>query len=204
MAAENGHESILAMLLNQDDIGISARDCDDRNAVMLAAQLGYHRVVAMLLENMNADYTDNDGRTALILTAQSSYAHAVAMLLRNPNIWTNCKDKDGRTGLMLAAGLGYADVVNQLLGNDSVVRDCKDLQSRTAVSLAALGEHTDIMSLLLEWDYRQSDSSSGYQDQMALTRAAYMYCCYESRRCGGSTPQENDVCTDNRNLMSQA
>lgn len=88
---------------------------------------------------------------------------------------------------MLAAGLGHADVVSQLLANDSVGKDCKDLEGRSAMSLAALGEHTEVMSLLLEWDYRQPDPSSGQQNRIALARAAYMYCCYESRRCGDYT-----------------
>ena len=205
-AACSGLEHAVAFLLEIENIQLNFRDEVGRTALMLASEIGQEAVVAVLLENFNVQTNckDKDGRTALMLAAQSGHPGVVAVLLENFNVQTNCKDKDGRTALMLAARLGHADVVTLLLEDDSVVKDCKDRQGRSAMSLAALGEHTEVMSLLLAWDSQRPDSSSGDQNQIALARAAYMYCCYESRRCGGSIPLENDVCTDSRNLISQA
>ena len=72
LAAEQGHEGILVMLLKEDDIDINLGDICGRNALMLAAEQGHKGIVAMLLKEDDIDINlgDRYGAGDLMLAAE--------------------------------------------------------------------------------------------------------------------------------------
>ena len=62
----------------------SARDSDQRTALIIASRNGNTQVDQMLIENSaSADATDNDQRAVLMIASSKGHTHVAQMLIEN-------------------------------------------------------------------------------------------------------------------------
>jgi len=83
LALERGHEEIVKLLLQKDDIDPNIIDTRyGRTPLLLAAQRGYEGIVKLLLERRdpNPDIPGPSGETALDLAAPHEHARIVELL----------------------------------------------------------------------------------------------------------------------------
>ncbi|KAF8421786.1 ankyrin repeat-containing domain protein [Tirmania nivea] len=69
MGTANGHQAVVRLLLERNDVDVDAKDNSGWSPLSLAAMSGYEAVVRLLVEqdNINLDAKDSEGRAALDL-----------------------------------------------------------------------------------------------------------------------------------------
>ncbi|CAD7703490.1 unnamed protein product [Ostreobium quekettii] len=147
-AAQNGHTSIVALLLEK---GASANHAnkDSSTALMWAARNGHMSTVASLLEKgASVDQVDEDGSTALTWAARNGHTSTVASLLEK-GATVELADENGSTALMQAAQNGHTSTVALLLEKGASV-DQASKDSSTVLMRAAQNGHTSTVALLLK------------------------------------------------------
>ncbi|KAK3986791.1 ankyrin repeat domain-containing protein 17 [Cladorrhinum sp. PSN332] len=164
LAANEGHEAIVKLLLGTGKVDIDAKDEQGRTTLSLAAERGREAIVKLLLgtNKIDVDPKDEYGRTPLSLAADEGHKAIVKLLLGTNKIDVNLKDKYGRTPLLLAAGHGYEGIVKLLLGTGKVNIDAKEKHGMTPLSLAADRGHEAIVKLLLGTNKVDIDAKDKY------------------------------------------
>ncbi|GKT84145.1 PFS domain-containing protein [Colletotrichum tofieldiae] len=148
LAAENGHEAIVRMLLMWG-ASINTSHTTDSTGLYSAAYSGHTDIVKLLIENGAAvDYIDYNGRTALYAAARSGHTDIVKLLIKN-GAAVDHTDSDRWMALHAAARSGHTDIVKLLIKNGAPV-DYTDHNSRTPLDTAAGSGHTEIVKLLIE------------------------------------------------------
>ncbi|KAF8467374.1 hypothetical protein BDZ91DRAFT_680549, partial [Kalaharituber pfeilii] len=101
VAAHNGHQSIVEVLLSQPNVDPNSQDKSGTTALSLAALNGHEGVVKLFLdrEDVNAELCNYKGQTPLSFAASSDNLPVLRMFMNNPNLDINCTDEDGRTPL---------------------------------------------------------------------------------------------------------
>jgi len=155
-AAIRGHEDVVKLLLQLEDIDSNAKDTEyGRTPLWWAVQCGHEGVVRMLLEradiNPNTADTGN-GRTPLSWAAERGHEGMVRMLLERADINPNTADtKNGRTPLLWAAERGHEGIVRMLLEREGVNPNTVDTRyGQTPLLWAARRGYEGIVQLLLE------------------------------------------------------
>ena len=115
-AACNGHEEVVTILLERDDVNPDKSDDYGRTPFWGAVLNGHEGVVEILLgrNDVNPDAQDIDGRTPLCCAAQNGHEGFVKMLLERDDVNFNKADDYGRTPLHYAIMEGHIGVVNIL------------------------------------------------------------------------------------------
>ncbi len=82
LAAEEGHEAMVKLLLSRDDVAADSRDEGDRTPLFCAAKGGHEAIVKLLLsrDDVAADSRDNRGRTPLFCAAERGHEAIVKLL----------------------------------------------------------------------------------------------------------------------------
>jgi ankyrin repeat protein len=83
LAAENGHEAVVRLLLKRNDVNANSKDsCHHRTPLSWAAGSGHESVVRLLLErdDVDADLKDNYYRTPLSWAAVNGHGAVVRLL----------------------------------------------------------------------------------------------------------------------------
>jgi ankyrin repeat protein len=108
IAAENGREVVVKLLLGRDDVELNSKDSYEQTPLSLAARSGKEAVVKLLLARDDVDLNskDLDGQMPLSLAARSGEEAVVKLLLTRDDVELNSKDSYGRTPLSLAAEYG--------------------------------------------------------------------------------------------------
>ncbi|XP_054279760.1 ankyrin repeat domain-containing protein 50 isoform X1 [Macrosteles quadrilineatus] len=152
LAAENNHQMLETLLTEGETrVDIEETDKHDQTPLNLAARLGHHQVVKVLLSaGANVDHPDADGWTPLRAAAWGGHTQVVEILLEAGANVDYC-DADQRTALRAAAWGGHDEIVTLLLkaGADVNKTDC---EGRTALIAAAYMGHSDIVETLLEYN----------------------------------------------------
>ncbi|RYP77344.1 hypothetical protein DL771_001139 [Monosporascus sp. 5C6A] len=146
-AAENGHESVVKLLLAA---GVKADSKDKwvRTPLSYAAESGHESIVKLLLAaGVEADSKDDWVRTPLSYAAENGYESIVKLLLA-AGVEGDLEDNWGRTPLSYAAENGYESIVKLLLAA-GVKADLKDKRDRTPLLYAARFGHKAVVKLLL-------------------------------------------------------
>jgi ankyrin repeat protein len=152
LAAENGNEAVVKMLLETGMVDVNSKDNESQTPLSLTAKNGHKAVVKILLETgiVDVNSKDNQSRTPLSLAVDNGQEAVVKMLLETGLVDVNSKDNKSRTPLSLAVGYGHEAVANILLKADLVDVDSKDKYGRTPLSLAVQNEEVAIVKILLD------------------------------------------------------
>ena len=116
LAAGNGHEAIVKLLLNTGKVDVDSKDRFGRTPLSLAARNGHEAILKLLLDTgkVDADSRDEDGRTPPSLAARNGHEVIVKLLLNSGKVDADSKDRFGRTALSLAARNGHEAIVKLL------------------------------------------------------------------------------------------
>ena len=152
-AAENGHEDVVRLLIERNDVDTNARD-DDHNGhtpLSLAAENGHEAVMRLLIERDDVDINSKNkyGRTPLSLAARNGHEAVTRLLIERDDVDINSKGVDERTPLSLAAESGHEAVVRLLIERVDLDINSKDNSGRTALACATEKRHDAVVRLLI-------------------------------------------------------
>lgn len=123
-AAEEGHEGVVRVLLERDDIDInSKKDIYGQTLIWWVAYKGHVEVVRVLLAQNGIDVNSRDflDRTPLSVAAAEGHATVVKLLLTRDDVDVNSGNKFyGGTLLSQVAEMGHQVVLRLLLERDDV------------------------------------------------------------------------------------
>ena len=147
-AAEGGHEAVVKLLIERDDVAADSKDkYHGRTPLSWAAEEGHEAVVKLLIErnDVTADSKDEYDRTPLSYAAGGGHEAVVKLLIERNDVAADLKDKYGRTPLLYAAERGHEAVVKLLIERDDVTVNSKNNYGRTPLSYAAGGGHEAVV-----------------------------------------------------------
>ena len=177
-AARRGHEEVVKMLLELEDVNPNTVDSlRGRTALSLAAEKGCDGVVKVLLEREDVNPNTGDslfGRTPLLWAAENGCEGVVKMLLEREDVSLDLADTEyGRTPLSWAAQKGHEGVVNMLLEREDINPDQPDtFCGRTPLSWAAESGREEVVRMLLERGEVNSDQPDIEYGRTPLSWAA--------------------------------
>lgn len=106
MAASNGNEGIVKLLLATERVNVNSQDYSSRYTPLSeAARNGHVAVVKLLLATDGVDL--HLGDLPLGCAAQNGHEEIVKLLLATKRVDVNSRDRDGETALLEAASYGH-------------------------------------------------------------------------------------------------
>ena len=116
-AARSGHEGVVKLLLEREDVDPDGPDKNDLAPLGWAVVRGHEEVVKLLLERENVDPNRPDANniTPLVCAATLGHEGVVKLLLGQGTVDPNRPSKFGLTPLRCAAAKGHEGVVKLLL-----------------------------------------------------------------------------------------
>lgn len=153
LAAEEGHENVVQMLLRTPGIDVNARNEADRiTPLMEAVNKGKENVVKILLRTLDTDLNAQDfnNRTALIIAAYAGRENIVKLLLQDADVDINIKDAYGNSALLVATNKKHEDIVKLLVKTYGIEINAQDSDGNTALMKAAQEDYETIAKLLLD------------------------------------------------------
>ena len=190
-AAENGHEAVVKLLVEREDVKADSTDTTyGQTPLSRAAENGHEAVVKLLVEreDVKADSTDTTyGQTPLSRAAENGHEAVVKLLVEREDVKADSTDTTGRTPLSRAAANGHEAVVKLLVEREDVKADSTDGYGRTPLSWAAANGHEAVVKLLVERAGRQSRLDCYYQPNTAVVGGCKRArgCSQAARRAGG-------------------
>ncbi|KAI9843643.1 MAG: hypothetical protein M1837_006225 [Sclerophora amabilis] len=159
-AAQWGHEAVVKLLVERDDVEAESKDKYGWRPLSHAARGGHEAVVKLLVErdDVEADSKDDRGQTPLFFAAWGGQEAVVKLLVERDDVEADSKDEDGWTPLSHAALGGHEAVVKLLAERDDVEADSKDMLGVTPLTRAAQEGHEAVVKLLVERDDVEADS----------------------------------------------
>ena len=151
-AAGGGHEAIVRLLIEKEDIEINAKAKDGRTPLSVAAAIGHEAIVQMLISRDDVDVNakDNHGIVPMAVATMMGHEAIAHLLLKRNDVDVDAKEKDGWTPLMFAAQSGHEAVVQLLIQRNDVDVDAKDKNGQTPLMFAAESGHEAVVRLLIE------------------------------------------------------
>ena len=154
-AAMNGHETVVRLLIERDDVDVNAEDSDGKTPLLWAANNRHEAVVRLLIERDDVDVNAKDnkyGQTLLSWAAENGHEAVVRLLIERDDVDVNAKDNQyGQTPLSWAAKNGHEAVVRLLIERDDVDVNAKDNKCGLIPLLwAAKNGHEAVVRLLIE------------------------------------------------------
>ena len=148
-AARNGHDEMVKMLLEQEEIDPDKPDNSGQTPLSRAAGGGHKGVVHILLarRGVNPDGPNNYGLTPLLCAAQNGHEGVVKILLERGEVNPDKPNRVGVTPLSYAARCGHEEVVKILLRRE-VNPNKPDNRDQTPLMLAARYGHKRVTALL--------------------------------------------------------
>ena len=173
LAAKNGHEAVVKLLLETGKVDANSTDFVDRTPLNMAAENGHEAVVKLLLKTGKVDTNSTDlvDRTPISQAAKNGYEAVVKLLLETGKVDVDSRDRGWQTPLLWAARNGHKAVVKLLLETGKVDVDSTDLVDRTPLSWAARNGHEAVVKLLLETGKVDVDSTN-FLNRTPLSLAA--------------------------------
>jgi ankyrin repeat protein len=155
LAAQNGHEEVVKLLLDTGKVDVDSKDTRfGLTPLMWAERNGHEAVVKLLLDTgkVNVDSEDTRlGLTPLLWAALNGHEAVVKLLLDTGKVDLDSRNtKYGLKPLSLAAQNGHEAVVKLLLDTGKVDVDSKSSKyGLTPLSIAAQNGHEAVVELLL-------------------------------------------------------
>ncbi|KAH8665584.1 ankyrin repeat protein [Ilyonectria robusta] len=162
LAAENGHEAVVDLLLEKD-VDLETKDNDDPTPLCLAINNRDEAVVKLLLKkDINLEVKDHNGYTPLLQAVMKGHEVVVKLLLKK-GVDLEVQDSDGCTALWWAVENRNEAVVMLLLEN-GVNLEVKDSNGNTPLLRAVRNGGEAVVKLLLEngADMEAKDDDFGF------------------------------------------
>ena len=151
-AARNGHDDVVKMLLEFEQVDPNKTNDDGLTPLALAAQEKHAGVVEILLgrEGVQPDRSDDDRRTPLMWAADAGAEEVVKILLGREDVNPDKADFYGSTPLFYAACMGYEGIVERLLWRHEVNPNRPETrEGQTPLLVTAIRGHEGVVKLLL-------------------------------------------------------
>jgi ankyrin repeat protein len=173
-AAENGHDTVIKLLLDTGKVELNSEDQDYRTPLSYAAENGHSTVIKLLLDTGKVDVNseDQDYRTPLSYAAENGHSTVIKLLLDTGKVDFNSKDEVSRTLLSYAAENGDKAMFKLLLDTGKVDVNSEDQDYRTPLLYAAKNGHSAITKILLDTKNVNPDSMDDYYNRTPLSYAA--------------------------------
>ncbi|KAH0541818.1 hypothetical protein FGG08_003701 [Glutinoglossum americanum] len=129
LAAMNGHEVVVGLLLAREDARPNSEDIFGNNSLFLAAMSGHEAVVRLLLarDDVKPNSKNKLGQTPLLIASKNGHEAVVRLLLARDDIEPNLGDGLGNSPLLLAFKNGHQAVAQLLLAREDVtLNPCND------------------------------------------------------------------------------
>jgi ankyrin repeat protein len=152
LAAMNGREGAVRLLVKTCKVDVDAKDDIGQTALVRAARYGHLSIARLLLEiaKLGINWRDEDGRTPLFQAARKGNDDVMRLLLSSDKVDPNIGDRYGSTPLSMAARNGQEQEVKLLLMKEGIQFDLVDKFGRTPIFWAASKGHLRIVERLLE------------------------------------------------------
>ena len=153
-AAKNGHEGVVKILLERDDVNPEKLGEYEKTPLCYAAENGHEGLVKILLgrDDVNPEKSDKGWQTPLLCAAQNGHEGVVKILLGRDDVDPEKPAMWDDTPLISAAASGHEGVVKILLGRDDVNPEKPDLFGQTPLCFAARHGHEGVVKILLGRD----------------------------------------------------
>jgi len=168
LAAENGYEGVVELLLEREDVNPNTPDIlYGQTPLLWAARNGHEGIVRLLLRRGDVDPNipgAKHDRTPLWWAAENGHEGVVKLLLGREGINPNGSSGSGQTPLSLAARRGHEGIVKLLLEREDVNPNTPDAEyGRTPLSWASRNGHEGTVELLLgRGDVNPDTSNAGH------------------------------------------
>jgi ankyrin repeat protein len=175
LAAGKGHEAVVRLLAERDDVEVNSKDRFGQTPLSLTAAKGHEAVVKLLLASDHVDPDSKDteyGRTPLSWAAANGHEAVVRLLVERDDVEADSNNTKAQTPLSLAATNGHEAVVRLLAERDDVEVDSKDQDGQTPLSLAAVKGHEAVVKLLVDRADVDADSKDNV-NRTPLLHAAW-------------------------------
>jgi ankyrin repeat protein len=155
-AAENGHEAVVKLLIETNEVNLESKDITyGQTPLLWAVENGHEAVVKLLIETQKVDLDFKDKtfrRTPLLWASRSGHTAVVKLLIETQKVDLESKDHSfSQTPLLWAAKCGHIAIVKLLIETNTVNVDPKDTKySRTPLYWAAKDGHETIVKLLID------------------------------------------------------
>ena len=121
LAIVNGHDGIVSLMMQDEDIEVNETDGATLSALQWAAAFNKEKAAYCLIQNgAFVDYQDKNGMTALMYAAKNGHKEMVQLLLKEGS-GIGLQNKEGKTAMMLAYENQQTDVF-ELIKQESLKR----------------------------------------------------------------------------------
>ncbi|KAL8257659.1 hypothetical protein R6Q59_029700 [Mikania micrantha] len=151
IAASEGHDAIVKLLLDHDESLCQTRSKGNATPLVTAASKGH---VAVIKELLSKDPSllyipKSNGKNALHMAARSGHVKTVKSLLEKDPQLARVTDKTGQTALHMAVKGASCEVVKLLLEADAAIAMLPDKSGLTALHVATRKKRAEIVNELL-------------------------------------------------------
>ena len=159
-AVAEGHETIVKLLVDRDDVAADSKDYMRRTPLSRAAAKGHEKIVKLLLDrdDVIAGSRDKIARTPLSYAAVNGNEAVEKLLVHRDDVQADSRDEHEQTPLSYAAWSGYETIVKLLVDRGDVVADSRDKFDRTPLSYAAGQGYETVVKLLVDRNDVTADS----------------------------------------------
>lgn len=174
MAAENGHENVVEMLLKAERADPNLKDIYGEAPLFWAIKNSRKTIVRLLLNTEHIDVNSKDvcGWTPLTTAANGGHEAIVRLLLGVGMIEVDQKNVYGETPLWLAAANGHVPVVKALLNTGGAKVSSEDVCGWTPRKVAIENDHQHIAELLFVRQPLWYRDTSNEQDESTICAAS--------------------------------
>jgi hypothetical protein len=124
-AAENGHEAVVRLLVEREDVEADSKDNHNQTPLSWAAENGHEAVVRLLVEREDVEADSKDmiyGRTPLSWAAKSGRVAVVRLLLEREDVDADSRDNWDQTAFYWAIERRHEEMARLLESKDSASR----------------------------------------------------------------------------------
>ncbi|KAF8541995.1 ankyrin repeat-containing domain protein [Trichophaea hybrida] len=151
VAAKYGHDGVVRLLLERDEINVNTRGGYwHETPLSCAAGAGHDAIVRMLLARKELEENANDTLGAVLWKAlKNGHEVVVGTILERDKVDVNLRDAGHETPLLYASSSGNEEMVRLMLQRDDVNVNAKDWNGDTSLWNACRKHHLPVIRALL-------------------------------------------------------
>ncbi|OAL23237.1 hypothetical protein AYO22_06287 [Fonsecaea multimorphosa] len=151
-ACENGHESMVELLLEHGHHKVNSRDSVDMSPLHFAALNGHESIAKLLLADpaVEVNARDSHDDTPLHMSAQGGHDSVLKLLLQHGDVDVNTRNIKGQNPLLAAARNGHESTTKLLLEREDIDVNAGNVYGASPLHAALRWSPIAIVRLLLE------------------------------------------------------